>query len=269
MIEELSISGGGVKGYAYLGALLELERMGMLSKLKKISGVSIGSLFAASLAIGMKMCDLVEYTFNYDISEIKDLDIKGLIKRKSLLKGEKYVEFITNIITQKVDKDITLLELYEYSGIDLIVAVICLNDRCLNYISHKTDPDMKLITLIQMSSAIPGFLPPVSYNGKLYLDGGILDNNPVHCLSPDALGICQKSKDKKESIEIVTFIDYFSTIIRMIYSSIQSNVKSKHFNWIEVESKDVSVTSFNITKDQKMNLLINGIESVRKKFNHS
>ncbi len=269
MIEELSISGGGVKGYAYLGALLELERMGMLSNLKKISGVSIGSLFAASLAIGIKMCDLAEFTFNYDISEIKDLDINGLVKRKSLLKGEKYVEFITDIISQKVDKDISLLEVYESSGIELIVAVICLNERCLKYISHKTDPEMKLITLIQMSSAIPGFLPPVTYNGKIYLDGGILDNNPVQCLSPGALGICQKSKDKKESTEVITFIDYFSTIIRMIYSSIQSNIRVKHSNWIEVETKDISVTSFNVTKDQKMGLLINGIESVKRKFNHS
>lgn len=262
-IEELSIAGGGVKGYAYLGALLQLERLGLLCNLKRISGVSIGSLFASAIVIGYKMDELTEYVFNYDISQIKDIDITGFIKRKSFLKGEKYKNFIIEIIEKKVDKNITLGELYEKTKIELIVAVICVNDRSLKYISYQTDPELDLVTLILMSSAIPGFLPPVSYNNKLYLDGGILDNNPVRCLSSDALGICQKSNKKKDKdIDVMNIFNFFSIILHILYSSIQNNIKKSHSNWIEVDNCDVDVLGFNINKDIKLSLIQKGIKAV-------
>jgi predicted patatin/cPLA2 family phospholipase len=263
-IEELSIAGGGVKGYAYLGALLQLERLGLLGKLRRVSGVSIGSLFASSLVLGYKMDELVKYIFDYDISEIKDIDVSGFLKRKSFLRGDKYRKFITDIIEKKVDKNITLRELYDKTEIELIIAVICVNDKSLKYISYKTDPDLDIITLIMMSSAIPGFLPPVQYNNKLYLDGGILDNNPVGCLSDKAIGICQKSKNKNRDIDVSNIIDFFSTILHILYSSIQNNIKNKHSRCIEVDNCGVDVLGFNIDKDLKLSLIQKGIHAVNE-----
>lgn len=266
-IEELSISGGGVKGYAYLGALYQLEKIGELNNLKKIIGVSIGSLFASALALGFKAKELINFLFEYNIKEIKDIDITGFLKRKSILKGEKFKEFVIKIIEQKANKDITLKDMYKLTGIELIVVVSCVNDKTVKYISHKTDPDLELLTLILMSSAIPGFLPPVLYNNKFYVDGGILDNNPIRFLSSNAYGICQKLKEKDKSIEINNFIDFFGAILQMIYKSLQNKIKRDHPNLIEVDYGNIQVTSFNITKDEKLSLINYGIISVEKFVN--
>ncbi len=261
-IEELSISGGGVKGYAFLGALYRLEEKKALNDLKRIAGVSIGSLFAAALALGWRPKELLDFLFDYDIKTLKDIDITGLLSRKSLMKGEKFKKFVLMIIEKKVNKDITLVDLYNLTGIELIIAVSCVNDRTVKYMSHKTDPELELVTLIMMSSAIPGFFPPVMYNNKLYVDGGILDNHPIKCLSSDAYGIVQKSKEKKESREIMNFIDFGGSLLQMIYTSLQNKVRKDYPNLIEVEYGNVTITSFNITKDQKLSLIQYGIEAV-------
>lgn len=266
-IEELSISGGGVKGYAFLGALYRLDELGALKNIKRIAGVSIGSLFAAALTLGFRPKELINILFDYNIKTLKDIDISGLIQRKSLLKGEKFKDFVISIIERKVNKDINLLDLYNLTGIELIVAVSCVNDRQVKYISYKTDPDIELINLIMMSSAIPFFFPPVLYKDKLYVDGGILDNHPIKCLSNNAYGIVQKSKKKKPIVEIKNFIDFGGAMLQMIYTSIQNKVKKDYPNLIEVEYGNVTITSFNITKDQKLSLINYGIEAVNTFIN--
>lgn len=263
-IEELSISGGGVKGYAYIGALYRLEEIGALKNLKKVIGVSIGSLFAVCLVLKLKVKELIDFFFEYDIKKIKDIDLVNFFNRKSLLKGEKYKEFVTNIIEKKVNKDISLNELYDMTGIELVIVVCCINKKNVEYISYKTDPDLSLINLIMMSSAIPGFFPPVQYKNNLYVDGGILDNNPIGKLGTNSYGICQKSRELVEEYNTYSFIDYFGSVLHMIYKNIQNNVNKDDPNLIKVECGNIKVTSFNISKDEKLSLIRYGINSVNE-----
>ena len=48
--ENLIFEGGGVLSFSYFGAIVELERIGMLQKFKRFAGTSVGSVFAALLA---------------------------------------------------------------------------------------------------------------------------------------------------------------------------------------------------------------------------
>lgn len=262
-IHELSISGGGVKGYAYLGVLYQLDTLGLLNNLTKVSGVSIGSLFAVALVIGWKPKDLIDYLFEYDISKVKDIDIKNFFSSKSFLNGTKYKNFIENIIIQKTPKTTTLKELYDKTNIHLTILSACVTDKCIKYINHETDPDLDLITLILMSSSIPGLFPPCSYNGKLYIDGAILDNRPLIVSEQCGLGVCQKSSPENIDNVELKVPEFFGTILYMIYNTLHTQQKQSG-NWIEVEYGDIQVTSFNITKDEKLSLIKYGIEATNK-----
>jgi predicted acylesterase/phospholipase RssA len=50
-------------------------------------------------------------------------------------------------------------------------------------ISYKTHPNLSLITAIHMSCALPGLFMPVITDNECYIDGGFIDNYPLHfCL---------------------------------------------------------------------------------------
>ena len=109
-------------------------------------------------------------------------------------------------------------------------------------LSHETYPDMKLLTAISMSIAIPFLFQPVLYKNVYYCDGGLVNNFPItNCvrylktqnktdeeINNSVLGITgqlKNSSDDSESnneniTESDTIFDYFVHLIyRMIYNS--------------------------------------------------
>ena len=79
--------------------------------------------------------------------------------------------------------DITLKELYDYSNINFFIYTTDLKNFSKIEISHKTHPNIKVITAIYMSCCIPIIFKPAYYNNNYYLDGGINANVPINeCL---------------------------------------------------------------------------------------
>ena len=54
MIKNLVFSGGGVKGYSFIGCLKALEELNITQEIKAISSTSIGSLFSILLMLRIK-----------------------------------------------------------------------------------------------------------------------------------------------------------------------------------------------------------------------
>ena len=268
-IKELSICGGGVRGFGFLGALYHLWERGILKPecLKSIACVSIGSWLGAGLCIGLTPKDIGDYFFNIDIAKVKDIELLTFFERKSILKGDKIREFITNFISLKEDPSITLSKLYNKNKIRLIITTVCLNDCKVYYIDHISHPDLELRDAILMSSSIPGLFPPIEYKGKLYVDSGIIVNNPINILSDDAWGISDNS-ECNESEDIKNMFDYIISIIRAIYKNIDKSGKKTKQRIINVTSDKVSVTSFGLTKDIKFELFYNGIGMTKYQINH-
>ena len=174
---------------------------------------------------------------------------------------------ITDFVSQKAGKEITLLELYKRSKIHLIIVTICLNSGKACYLDHIKYPDLSLIKAIKMSSSLPGIFPPVEHNGKLYIDGALVDNNPIHLLGDGAWGICQSNDPESEIEEIKNMFDYTVYIIRTIYNNVNNVKRKSNQKLIKIEI-DISVTSFDISKDTKLELFKNGMESTRIQLNH-
>ena len=272
MIQELAISGGGIRGIAFISAIYELEKQGKLNihKLKKLSGTSIGAFIGICLLSGYTTKELLDILFDYDLKQIKDIDLKNIISSKSILKGNALYQFYTTILEKKINVHTTLLELYEKTNIDFIATTCCLNTQSVEYISHETFPQLSIIECIKMSTAIPGILPGIIHEHKLYIDGGILDNLPLTVLSENAWGIksynSQNSKEKEYiHTNDFTFFQYFKTILKIAYEKKTTEHHSTQ-NIIYIDTKNVNVTSFNITHDQKFQLIQSGIDSVQQMF---
>ena len=62
VVKNLVFEGGGVRGVAFTGALLELQQRHQLDSLQRVAGTSVGSIHAALLAVGYTPAEIGQYT---------------------------------------------------------------------------------------------------------------------------------------------------------------------------------------------------------------
>jgi predicted acylesterase/phospholipase RssA len=201
LIDTLVLSGGGPSGIAYTGiyqALLDNKIIDKeLTGIKEIITTSIGILFAFCLIIGLNNKIL------YDV--IKGFDVGSMIKTDNLCIDDLLVDFglfpttgirlifqslIKNVLQREDISLRELYELYELKSIKISVKVFNTTIKQIEYISYENYPELSIITLAEMTTAIPIFFKPVKYKGNLYVDGGLRGAFPIeHCSSKNYLGI--------------------------------------------------------------------------------
>ena len=114
------------------------------------------------------------------ILNIDNLEIDNLLVDFGLFDNDKIGESVESFIRHILHiENITLKEFYEKIPILLTVKVFNVTRKRIEYISYKTDPNLKLSLLSEMTTAIPFFFKPVQYNDCLYVDGGLRGHFPI------------------------------------------------------------------------------------------
>lgn len=213
VFENLVFEGGGVRGFAYCGVINELNNMKLLSQFKRFSGTSIGALFATLLAAGFSSREIIDIKDNLTLSNLapgccisttfKILNNFGV---NSLSKLETQFR---EILKQKLDPDITLIDLYKLSGKELVIVTCCLDMKKAVYLHHAQFPNVKLIDAIISSMSVPFIFKPNQYKflgtTDYYVDGGIVDNYPIWVFNDlDALYQGNMDNVDREKIPPVT-----------------------------------------------------------------
>lgn len=204
-VKNLVFSGGGVKGFAHIGALKALEEFDLIDGISTFVGTSVGAIISSLYLVGYKSNDMIDFLSHFKLPNIKKINFANMINLFGLDKGEK-IEYLLNklLSAKKIDPNITMLNFYKLTGVELILTTVCINDMTVKYISYKTDPEMKLITAIRMSFSVPFYFTPVEFNKKMYIDGGCIDNYPIHLFDHkenDTIGLFLFSScDQKEKL---------------------------------------------------------------------
>ena len=197
-IDTLILSGGGPAGVAYTSIFQALYDKGILSPdlkgIKEIITTSIGIVMSFLILSNVDNRVIRGISTRYDIAgmlDLEDISIDGLLFDSGLYDTRGIRELFTTMIHRILQKDdITLQELYDKSHIKLSVKVFNITDKYYEFISHVTHPDLSLITLAEMTTAIPVLFKPILYQEKLYCDGGIKHGYPTgYEPSPNYLGI--------------------------------------------------------------------------------
>lgn len=260
-MEELCIGGGGLKGIAFLGALYELDKNGLITNVKKYSGTSIGGFLCILLIIGYTPKELIDIVFKLEFSNIKDIDVVCILTHMSLMRGDKFKEIVKKTIHEKENPNTTLIELYDKYKKELIITVVCIDTAKLEYISYKSDPDITIFKLACMTMCVPLILPPEIYNNKLYADGGILDNLPVKVLCSGTW--CITSSIEGHVSETYDIYDYIIRITDIVYNNLQDIRLDNYPNVIKIQLKGIK----NVDTDEKLMMINKGREAVREKLN--
>lgn len=180
MYDTLLLCAGGGLGWTYIGAYQALLEKKLITDLKTIAGISIGSIIGFLLQLNLSVDALKEFILNIDLPNLENCkDISYFIDNFGLDNGDKVELVMKTILQEKFQKDtITFEELHSITGIEYIVQATNLNKYRLETFSYKTQPKMSITTAIRMSITIPFYYTPIKMDGDYYVDGGVLTSVP-------------------------------------------------------------------------------------------
>jgi len=207
MYTNFVFSGGGTQCVSYIGILKYFEEIDYLKNLKKIAATSGGSLFALILVLGYSYKDIKNIVLGLEFNTIQDITTENLLdffKNYGIDTGKK-LEYLIKLLLKKkqFNENITFLELFKITKIEITITGTCLNKKCTEYFNYINTPDMKLYLAIRISCAIPIIFNCVKYNDLIYIDGGLLDNYPIDFFKDDiksTIGFNIHNKNKLSNI---------------------------------------------------------------------
>ncbi len=157
----LCLSGGGTKGFTYLGAFKAFKECGI--EFDAVAGTSIGSLFGAIYASNMDISKVGEFAKNMKNSDFRHSKL-GILPSKM----DRLHDLIEQILPVKKAEE---LKIPYYA-----VAVDLKTGKEQHFNSGN------LASIITGSCAIPGVFLPVKYKNMNLIDGGATNNIPADVL---------------------------------------------------------------------------------------
>lgn len=226
----LSLAGGGIKGFAHIGAIKALEESGV--KFDYISGTSSGSIVAMLYACGYSP-DEIYMIFKKNVKKIKYIDfenIKRFIKRFFSGNGLKIDGLNSGTTIKKLVNEYCLKkEINNIKQIKMPIVIpavnLCTEELYVfsNNIIQNRNRDIKYInnanvgTIVQASCSYPGIFSPCKFGENLLVDGGIAENLPWRetkkAGADKVLSIVFVDKDKKGCENIYEVLDKSFSIL--------------------------------------------------------
>jgi len=98
IVNTLILSGGGVKGISYIGALKYLDELKTKEEysitIQEIMGVSVGSIVGLLYILGYTYDEFVDEIVSKNLSDLKQLRIKNFLQRYGFDSGTRILNWI-------------------------------------------------------------------------------------------------------------------------------------------------------------------------------
>lgn len=270
-IKNLVFEGGGVKGVAYAGALQVLEKAGRLGAVEKVAGSSAGAICATLLAAGLPARVITQRLSTMDMGSFKDSsfgilrDSWRLFTKYGWYKGDEFRRWLGDSLQQQagLNPRITFAQLRsEGVGPDLYVLGTDLTRQKSVVFSADTHPDMRVVDAVRISMSIPVFFMPVRLGDALYVDGGLLNNYPIHLFDHEGhvaqtLGLRLDSSDEilvrntgDAHKPITSLFSFLSSVFNSVYDSmhLQSLTQQDWERTIIIDTGNIGAIDFNLSE---------------------
>ena len=296
--ENLIIEGGGTKGICYCGALQELEKMGILEKLIRYAGSSAGAITVSLLAIGYNAKEVKDIIYSTDFEKFIDddfgiiRDIYSIMNDYGYCSGKFFFNFIGNLIKEKTgNQDYSFKNLWDDKKKELVITGTDLNAMKTIYYCNKNTPNMPIRDAVRISMSIPFLFTPLKWNECFMIDGGTIDNYPLHVFDgaypgdPVAKLNLAEANSKTIGLKIMTpkeqenydlyppeKINSLKQFCMSIFNTLMTANERKYLKpgyWertIPIKCPNIPITNFNIKDEMKKKLIQNGKEAVKKYF---
>ncbi|MFC0297359.1 patatin-like phospholipase family protein [Geobacillus jurassicus] len=283
---DIVFSGGGVKGFALLGAYEAIEEKGL--RWKRLAGTSAGSLLSALLAAGYSARDIAQLLEELELEHFLDerpLWIPfplwkwvRLYWHLGLYQGKAFERWLEEALAARgvrTFQDVPAGSLY-------IVASDVTNGRLVvlpdDLAVYGIDPGLfSIAKAVRMSISIPYFFEPVRLHGRngasLIVDGGVLSNFPLFLFDEEkkkkrpVLGVQLSPKPgERPKRTIANALDLYEALFAAMREAHDARYVSRRHekNIVFLPVDNVISTEFSIDPESRRRLIDYGRERTRQ-----
>jgi NTE family protein len=242
----LVLGGGAARGFAHVGVIRALEQEKI--PIDMIVGTSVGSLIGAIYANDVNSFELEWTAFTLGKDDLFDYGIFSAITGMGLAKGDKLEEFVrTKVSTANIE------------NLKLPFAAVATD---LNRGTRVVLDKGSVARAVRASSAIPGVFNPVEFQGRLLVDGGLMDNIPISVAREKGadIVIAVDISENVVNFNITNIVDVVLQSVNIMFDENCKNKKKDADVLIAPAVGDVGMMDFT----QKKRCMQAGIEATQK-----
>jgi NTE family protein len=289
-IKNLALKGGGVKGIAYVGALRQLDHVGLLSGIERVAGTSVGSLLAGMICAGYSVDQIENLLKNhFDLKKFKiGWSPLRIFKFYGLYSGKYILDFIHSYLTKSpknLPANVTFRQMKEAGCKELYVFACDLNLHTIQEFSFFKTPEVVVAEAIRASMSIPMFFRAWQFrnsnpNDHIFVDGGIAFNYPLGFFdnerfapSPDficeeAIGLYlhDKSSDKEVDLRFSHPLNFLKQLFETLLNVQNIDIgfeTAEGTRSIRIDGLGIPSTDFNLSLHDMDRLIRSGADHTR------
>ncbi len=302
----LVCSGGGIKGVSYCGAMKILNDCGIdQSKMKGFAGTSAGACVVGLLAVGYTTEELTCIMADMDTDDVFDdkfgviRDTMNLVEKYGIAPGKFIYNLLGDLIEAKTGSaDYTIEQLYLDKKIKLVIVGTDMNTSKSRYFHPESliesDRKISIRKAIRISMSLPYLFEPVVHLDHLHVDGGVLDNYPIHVFDgaypgdfKARIGSCRPNTKvlglrilaesdaailhcpEKNPEKISSLIDYSMAFLRtfMTENDRRTLIPAHTSRTITIITPDYDMSNFSLSTEDKKTLIKAGMTHTINFFN--
>lgn len=270
MFDTICLSGGGIKGFSFIGALEYLEDQKFIN-LKSINnwiGTSAGAITCFLFTLNYTSEEIRNFILDFNFKKlVPEIKIDNLLDFYGIDCGTKLVFTISEFLKEKVNlPDLTFEQHYKITNKKLTIIGTNFSKNSEAVFNYENTPKMSVLTAIRISSSIPIIFTPVIYESDYYVDGALINNFPInYCNLDTTFGIYIKNNCYNK-------LDNIITLIQGCISIVANTISQKHFtdntlNILEINNNLIDIVNFNLDKNAKLQLLKLGSDAAQMYLN--
>jgi predicted acylesterase/phospholipase RssA len=261
------LSGGGMRGVMFVGALRSLFLENLHKNITHISANSIGSYVALMFALKITIEEIE--TIAYEIVADDDLcyvPIKNyfrIVSDLGICSIDMFTKHLKRLIKVKypdLSEDISFKDFSKKFGVNLYISTTNINICDNRIFSLEETPDVSVFKACEASMALPFVFKPVKIDGEYYYDGMLTNNFPIKVFSnvpkENIIGMIlykKKEIDPKQSIKKINFF----AILKQLYNILDIlRVNFALLKEIDINDIDYYYIPDNIPEQNSINFVV-------------
>jgi predicted acylesterase/phospholipase RssA len=271
IFKRLVLSGGSVKGLAYVGALKYFEEhKDTFGGIREFVGTSIGSLASLLIILNYTSSQLKKLFWDLEFSNLQSLSMTSFLETFGLDDGKLVEKFIKNCISSKgLSPEISFSQLQSITGKSLVVCGSNVDKQECRFFDSISTPDMPVFLALRISMAIPVIFQPIFFEGNHYVDGGLTNDIPVNYPCEDnSTTLCINLEEENRGASGCQnyFYNLVKTSLRIINESSEKFAEANGITFIKASSDIRLSLDFSLTLEEKEYLYQVGYDSVKAAF---
>jgi NTE family protein len=222
----LALGSGAARGFAHIGVLKILQQENI--PIDYIAGSSMGSVIGVCFANGLDLAMMEKLVIHLKRKHWLDFTVPGL----GFVVGEKMKELIRLLTHRKALEEL-----------DIPTAVVATDLSSGEPVIFRTG---SIADAVRASSSIPGVFEPVVIDGRMLVDGGVIDRVPISVVREMGadLVIAVDVVPQASKVQVKNVLD----VILQTLSIMEREILNKHIPAVDLmihpDLADVSPSAF-------------------------